>query len=116
MIIQYLLFFKFKISLWGNKCDLSLTGGDPHSMSATIFHELEELEPNILVNDLGKAIDRHLLGGDPKERQIDIVLDNAGLELFTDLCFADFVCSKGLACKIVFHGKVRNKIKILIFL
>lgn len=36
---------------------------------------------------------------------MDIVLDNAGLELFTDLCLADFLLSKQYADKVVLHGK-----------
>ena len=48
-------------------------------MSATIFHELDELRPNILADDLDKAIDQHLM---KPMGQVDLVLDNAGLELF----------------------------------
>lgn len=36
---------------------------------------------------------------------LDIVLDNAGFELFNDLCFADFLIWSGFAKKIIFHGK-----------
>nr|CAD7438434.1 unnamed protein product [Timema bartmani] len=35
----------------------------------------------------------------------DFVLDNAGFELFADLCLADFLCTFGLASKIRFHAK-----------
>lgn len=93
-----------QICLWGNKCDLSLTGGDPHSMSATIFHELEELRANILADDLEAVVNRHLLAPSVSKR-VDFVLDNAGLELFTDFCMADFLLAKGLAAKCVMHGK-----------
>ncbi|KAL3101198.1 hypothetical protein niasHT_027954 [Heterodera trifolii] len=91
-----------QISLWGNKCDLSLTGGDPHFMSDTIFHELDQLRPHILADDLDKAVDEYL--GRPQKR-IDIVLDNSGLEVFVDLCLSDFLLSKGLASKVILHGK-----------
>ena len=36
---------------------------------------------------------------------MDIVLDNSGLELFTDLCLADFLLASGVAVKVVLHGK-----------
>jgi hypothetical protein len=84
-----------------------LTGGDPHFMSATIFNELEELRPNILADDLDRAIDGHLLVNIPLA-QVDLILDNAGLELFTDFCVSDFLLSKGMVKKIVLHGKVVN--------
>ncbi len=37
---------------------------------------------------------------------MDIVLDNAGLELYTDLVLADFLISSGLAARVVLHGKL----------
>lgn len=42
----------------------------------------------------------------PKLLRLDIIMDNAGLELFTDMCLADFLISKDCIEKIVFHGKV----------
>lgn len=35
-----------------------------------------------------------------------MVLDNSGLELFTDLCLAEYLLSSGLAGKVTLHGKV----------
>lgn len=40
-----------------------------------------------------------------KHARVDIVLDNAGFELVTDLVLADFLVSAGLAKQIRFHGK-----------
>lgn len=37
--------------------------------------------------------------------RLDIVLDNAGFELVTDLVFADFLVSSGLVHEVHFHGK-----------
>ena len=37
--------------------------------------------------------------------QLDIVLDNAGFELFTDLCLAEFLISSGFVQRVVFHPK-----------
>lgn len=38
--------------LWGNKADLSLSGGDPHFMSDTLFKELDDLRENVLVDHI----------------------------------------------------------------
>ena len=38
--------------------------------------------------------------------RMDLVLDNAGFELVTDLCLADFLVTSGLASKVVLHAKV----------
>ncbi len=40
-----------------------------------------------------------------KHARVDVILDNAGFELVTDLVLADFLVSAGLAKQIRFHGK-----------
>ena len=37
--------------------------------------------------------------------RLDIVLDNAGFELFCDLCFAEWLLSNGLVSRVVLHCK-----------
>ncbi|KAI6227496.1 Sugar phosphate phosphatase [Aphelenchoides fujianensis] len=92
-----------QVSLWGNKADLSLSGGDPHFMSETLFKELHDLRANILVDDIDAACERLMNLGEKK--QVDVILDNSGLELFTDLCLGELLVATGLATKVVFHGK-----------
>jgi len=36
---------------------------------------------------------------------VDIILDNSGPELFSDLCLADFLISEGFALEVHFHMK-----------
>ncbi len=38
-------------------------------------------------------------------RRVDVILDNSGVELFSDLCLADYLLQAGLAGSVVFHGK-----------
>ncbi|XP_076782887.1 damage-control phosphatase ARMT1 isoform X6 [Arvicanthis niloticus] len=102
-------FFKFlQISLWGNKCDLSLSGGESSSQKDNIINCLQDLKPFILINDtesLWALLSKLKKTAETPVVRVDIVLDNSGFELITDLVFADFLLSSELATEIHFHGK-----------
>jgi len=98
-----------EICLWGNATDLSL-------LTNLSYEDIQKLqgsqarrdsEQNILVNDLDKAF-KVLTAAQKdgkKERRVDIVLDNAGFELFVDLILAGYLVASGLATSVVFHPK-----------
>lgn len=114
-------------SLWGNKADLSLSGGKAVAAKEDIYSEMNTMNKSILVNDLDQVYELLNTGKDnivgvyeyetifplfQTSRMCtemvyfsDIVLDNAGYELFNDLCFADYLVQAGFAKKIIFHGK-----------
>ena len=98
-----------EICLWGNATDLSL-------LTSLSYDDIQKLqgsearkaaEKNILVNDLATAFE--LLQKAKKEgkkyRQVDIVLDNAGFELYVDMILAGYLLSSGLATNVVLHPK-----------
>ena len=98
-----------EICLWGNATDLSL-------LTQLSYEDIQKLqgstarkesEEKILVNDLPKAFE--VLNRRKKEgnemRRVDIVLDNAGFELFVDLVLAGYMIETGLATEIVLHPK-----------
>lgn len=98
-----------EICLWGNATDLSL-------LTNLSYEDIQKLqgsearkksEKNILVNDLDKAFKvlSTAQKGGKKERRVDIVLDNAGFELFVDLILAGYLIASGLAMNVVFHPK-----------
>lgn len=98
-----------EICLWGNATDLSL-------LTNLTYEDIQKLqgsearkaaEKNILVNDLPAAYDvlRKAKREDKAERRVDIVLDNAGFELFVDLILAGYLLSSGLATLVVLHPK-----------
>ncbi|MCJ1469213.1 hypothetical protein MMC07_007846 [Pseudocyphellaria aurata] len=99
-----------EICLWGNATDLSL-------LTSLTYEDLQKLqgaearktsEKNILVNDLPAAYNVLKTAREDQEKQerrIDIVLDNAGFELFVDLILAGYLLSAGLATQIVLHPK-----------
>uniref|UniRef100_UPI0037E79298 damage-control phosphatase ARMT1 n=1 Tax=Semicossyphus pulcher TaxID=241346 RepID=UPI0037E79298 len=100
-----------QVSLWGNKCDLSISAGQDNSQKTSPIDSLDSLRPFILVDDSNMvwstlmSIQRP---GQPEKTpagRVDIVLDNAGFELVTDLILADFLVSSGLVREVHFHGK-----------
>nr|CAD7413757.1 unnamed protein product [Timema cristinae] len=58
-----------------------------------------------LLVDQSELIWDTLTGTPNTNHLLDFVLDNAGFELFADLCLADFLCTFGLVSKIRFHAK-----------
>lgn len=95
------------VDLWGNQNDLSLwpvqksEGGALTGGSAGVKPSAEE---HILSNDMDAAA-RHLEALPSNTARIDILLDNAGYELVTDLALADFLLSTGRAAQVVLHAK-----------
>jgi len=98
-----------EICLWGNATDLSL-------LTSLTYEDIQKLqgsearkasEKNILVNDLEAAYDilRNAKKSGKEDRRVDIVLDNAGFELYVDLILAGFLLSTGLATHVVLHPK-----------
>jgi len=90
-----------QISLWGNKCDLSISAGSQQSASGNTISQLNTLKQRILVDET--CIAWQSIG--QSNQIIDIVMDNAGYELFTDLCLADFLISFNSAIKLRFRVK-----------
>lgn len=107
-----------EICLWGNATDLSL-------LTNLTYEDIQKLqgaearrkaEANILVNDLPTAYKTLTQArdaaaasgskpGSSTERRVDIVLDNAGFELYVDLILAGYLLRAGLATVVVLHPK-----------
>ena len=98
-----------EICLWGNATDLSL-------LTSLTYEDIQKLqgsdarkkaEKNILVNDLPAAykVLKEAQKTGKKDRRVDIVLDNAGFELFVDLVLAGYLLATGLATQVTLHPK-----------
>jgi damage-control phosphatase, subfamily III len=104
---QRLLFLEMtQVALWGNATDLSLLS----SMSANELGSLQGrkvIEDNRrnIVDDDSEAVYSYLVSPLRVNRRIDIVLDNAGFELFTDLVYAAYLLESGLASCVVLWVK-----------
>ncbi|KAK8860126.1 DUF89-domain-containing protein [Apiospora arundinis] len=97
-----------EICLWGNATDLSL-------LTSLTYEDIQKLQGsearknskgNILINNLDIAYELLKKAKDEgKERRVDIVLDNAGFELYVDLILAGYLLSSGLVTHVVLHPK-----------
>ena len=108
LVIWYRALFKLQVALWGNKCDLSISAGVENSQKIDMLTGLIELKQKVLCDETS-VICQHLLNvrsdSEDQNRRIDIILDNAGFEVFTDLCLAHFLIEKKLCSNVHLHGK-----------
>lgn len=106
-VVKALLMQTFHTCLWGNATDLSLhpdmSSEDIRKLQTRSGSDLE----GVLVNHLEVAFDHLAKSGTngSSRSRVDIVLDNAGFELFTDLLLAAFLIQAGLATTVCFHPK-----------
>jgi uncharacterized protein with ATP-grasp and redox domains len=98
-----------EICLWGNATDLSL-------LTSLTYEDIQKLQgsnarseqrKNIIANDLAAAYDalNSARKSGTQRRRVDIVLDNAGFELYVDLILAGYLILTGLATEVVLHPK-----------
>ncbi|KAI4847717.1 DUF89-domain-containing protein, partial [Aureobasidium sp. EXF-8845] len=93
----------------GNATDLSL-------LTNLTYEDIQKLqgskarkaaEANIIANDFDAAFEllHAAKKAGTKERRVDIVLDNAGFELFVDVILAGYLLQADLATTVVLHPK-----------
>lgn len=105
-------------SLWGNATDLSLLTNMTHAdiqqlQAGGVGAEAQKKREHFVLSGLdgiqeawdSLVAQRQAKGGTEGQGRIDILLDNSGFELYTDLLLADFLLSSGMADQIVFHPK-----------
>ena len=95
------------MSLWGNKCDLSISAGSENAQKVNPVVQLQHLEANLLCSDSDKVW-HHMLNTrqmKPSTVRLDIVLDNAGFEIISDLGLVDYVLSTKLVDVVHLHAK-----------
>ena len=86
-------------ALWGNRADMSLfpINTHHHNQAAIILEQ-----SHILVDDTPQIADKI---SNFNIVRIDFIIDNAGLELFGDLCLVDFLLTSQAAESIYLHLK-----------
>lgn len=90
-------------ALWGNRIDLSLFPTDAGEHERSQIETYRE-QANILVDDTAILAERVASFDGVR---LDFIVDNAGFELFCDLCLADFLLNIGAAGKIYLHLKAQ---------
>lgn len=100
-----------ELALWGNATDLSLL----HNHSLEDIQKLqgkksiEESQKRIVDNDTDTVWNYLRLqpcSSSPQtDQRVDIVLDNAGFELFADMLYAGYLLEARLASRVVLHAK-----------
>eukprot|EP00794_Sanderia_malayensis_P006557 gene6558-7298_t len=97
----------FEYCLWGNKCDLSLSAGHQVTHQLQESSQLKNLLAHILANETEKVWAQILVAESRAHghARLDFVLDNAGFELYSDLCLAEFLLDKKLFDTVNFHVK-----------
>lgn len=97
-----------ELALWGNATDLSLLTNLSLEEIQTLQGRaaIEESQKNIVDNDI-QHVWNYLRKGQltRTDRHIDIVLDNAGFELFADILYTAYLIESGLATSITLHAK-----------
>ncbi|KAI4498728.1 hypothetical protein M0802_006195 [Mischocyttarus mexicanus] len=88
-----------------SKCDLSLSAGSDSSQTGNPIDQLPALYSDILDDATDFAWKILSKQKEHDSNIVDMVLDNAGYELFTDICLAIFLVQFGLAGKIRFYVK-----------
>ena len=94
------------IALWGNKMDLSLWPADVDNANVDVFSNVLATATENLLHD-----DSDLLAAqcdklrDRGGGNVDIIVDNAGFELITDLALAQYLVESGIAKCVTFQLK-----------
>ena len=99
------------LDLWGNQADLSMWPVDGESKPD--HRDLEKANAFLLEDRAAEIADYFFAlpscptgrGADGESVRIDFIIDNAGFELVSDLVFADYLVSSGLASVVRFHVK-----------
>ncbi|KAJ5307659.1 hypothetical protein N7476_008315 [Penicillium atrosanguineum] len=103
-----LLFIEMtEVALWGNATDLSLLANltleDLQNLQGR--DAIQKSQRNIVDNDTDDVWTYLQRTAGQPSRQIDIVLDNAGFELFTDVLYAAYLLDTGISTSVRLHTK-----------
>ncbi|KAK4037897.1 damage-control phosphatase ARMT1 [Daphnia magna] len=95
-----------EISLWANRNDLSLSGGNAETKPGSFLDDVEQLSSHILVNNANELwLYVEQVQKDFRNKELGIIMDNSGLEMVADLCLAVYCISHQLFDRVIFYVK-----------
>lgn len=94
-----------KVNLWGNRIDLSISVGQNMIQCLDPLAMLGPLEECILADDSEAIWEALQVPSSSTNSTIDVIHDNAGYELFTDLVLIDFLLTHNIAERVRCHVK-----------
>eukprot|EP00550_Attheya_septentrionalis_P013413 CAMPEP_0198306982 /NCGR_PEP_ID=MMETSP1449-20131203/58688_1 /TAXON_ID=420275 /ORGANISM="Attheya septentrionalis, Strain CCMP2084" /LENGTH=507 /DNA_ID=CAMNT_0044009543 /DNA_START=22 /DNA_END=1545 /DNA_ORIENTATION=+ len=93
-------------ALWGNKMDLSLWPANVDHATVDVFSKiLASATENLLHDDTSQLANHCQTLKEKGGGHVDIIVDNAGFELITDLALADYLIQSGIAKCVTFQLK-----------
>jgi len=93
-------------ALWGNKMDLSIWPADGDNSSTDVFQSiLRAADDNLLHDDTDNLTEHCEMLRGRGGGKVDVIVDNAGFELVTDLALADHLVASGVAEVVTFQLK-----------
>lgn len=102
IIVFIFVYLILQFSLWGNKFDLSVFSGEVLLQHAQLDTKLHDMKKKILSNNTQQA---WKVICDSENGRVDFILDNAGFELFSDLCLAEFLLNLEKTSVVHLHVK-----------
>lgn len=94
--------YYFKFALWGNQADLSLWPVSSDEINGSF--SFLQFDRQIIIDE-SKELLNFINSKRGNIRRVDIILDNVGIELVSDLILADFMLTRGIAGQIYLHVK-----------
>lgn len=95
-------------SLWGNKMDLSLWPASTGSRDRMLFGDALQAGKEFILSDDTDAVVAllaRLKGSGRRDREVGVIVDNAGYELVSDLLLSHLLLASGCCDRVTLHTK-----------
>ena len=102
--VREILLSLLYMDLWGNQADYSLWPADAEGADKP-DHANASMANDFLLTDAAGQVIYYVLALNGQRARMDFLIDNAGLELVSDLIFADYLLSSEIIGQVIYHLK-----------